>query len=150
METNDMTSWMLGEHGKIRELNDELRAAVTTPPRGNREEWLAGVVKRIDEYVSRMREHMLKEEEGGYLTHVIELRPTLADSVDVLKYEHDELNALMDDVQAAVKELSPTDNLLLRDCCRRIEHLMTWMDRHEEHENHIMIYAFTQDIGAAD
>ena len=46
--------------------------------------------------------------------------------------------------------LAATDVLLLRDCCKRIECLLAWLDRHEEHENHLVVYAFTQDWGGQD
>jgi hypothetical protein len=43
--------------------------------------------------------------------------------------------------------LAPEDKLLRRDCCERVKQLMFWIERHEEHENHIVTYAFTQDLG---
>ena len=150
METNELTAWMLNEHEKTRELIDELRDRVTASPRGDRASWVEDLRKRIDEFTSRMCKHMELEEEGGYLTQVMELRPTLSEAVEIIKGEHEELKVILEGVQTAVHELAPTDNLLVRDCCKRVEHVLTWLERHEEHENHIMIYAYTQDIGTPD
>ena len=142
METDDMTTWMLAEHEKVHQLSDELEEKVKSPPRGDRAQWIADLRQRFDEYADRMREHFRKEEEGGYLAHVVDLRPTLSEAVEIIRNEHEELITIIESLQTAVRELAPTDNLLFRDCCKRIEHLLLWL--------HIMMYAFTQDIGAAD
>ena len=150
MQTNDAFSWMLDQHAKTRELCEQLHEKVATPSRGDPAEWLADLRVRFGEFTEYMRQHMDREEEGGYLTHVVELRPTLSEAVDIIRHEHEELKRIIDDVQGAVNELSPNDVLLLRDCCKRVEHLLLWIERHEEHENHIVMYAFTQDIGTPD
>jgi hemerythrin-like domain-containing protein len=138
MPKSDVAAWMAQEHAKVHELSGELRERVT------------GLRNRFDDLATRLRRHASLEEKGGYLTHVVERRPTLSQAVDIIKREHEELATILRDLQAAVHELAPTDNLLLRDCCKRVEHFLTWVERHEEHENHLVLCAFTQDIGAVD
>lgn len=150
MEAKELTEWMLDEHEKIHKLTDELRDRVTASSRGDRASWIADLRTRIGEYATRMCKHMDLEEEGGYLAQVRELRPTLSEAVEIIKNEHEELKVILEGLKTAVHELAPTDNLLVRDCCKRVEHLLTWLDRHEEHETHIIMYAFTQDIGTPD
>ena len=150
MGTDDKAAWMFEEHTKVAELSDRLREMVASPPRGDRARWIANLRSRFDDFAMHLRRHLAMEEEGGYLTQVLELRPTLSQAVDLIEHEHQELTRIFDDVQAAVHELSPTDNLLLRDCCQRVEHLLAGIERHEEHENHLVAYAFNQDIGAQD
>jgi hemerythrin-like domain-containing protein len=150
MGTNDVATWMLDEHARVHELSGELRARVTGRPRGDHVQWIADLRSRFDELATRLRRHASFEETGGYLTHVVERRPTLSQAVDIIRREHQELGVILRDLQASIHELAPTDNLLLRDCCRRVEHFLYWVERHEEHENHLVLCAFTQDIGAVD
>ena len=147
MSTSERAGWMKDEHAKVAEAADRLREVTASAPRGDRAEWLARLRTRFDDYASHLREHLAQEEEGGYLTHVVELRPTLSEAVEIIRQEHEELTHIIQDVQAAVHELAPEDNLLRRDCCERVKQLMFWIERHEEHENYIVTYAFTQDLG---
>ncbi len=150
MAKDDVATWMVEEHAKVRELSGELREKVTGRPRGDRTQWIKDLRNRFDELATHLRRHASLEEKGGYLTHVVERRPTLSQAVDIIKREHQELAVILRDLQAAVHELAPTDNLLFRDCCRRVEHFLFWVERHEEHENHLVLCVFTQDIGAVD
>lgn len=150
METNDFSAWMLDEHAKIHELGDQLREKIASPPRGDRAQWIDDLRRRFDDFTDRIRRHMTIEEDGGYLTHVTDLRPTLSEAVAIIRHEHEELKHIVEDVQRAIHELGPNDILFFRDCCRRIEHLLLWIERHEDHENHLVIYAFTQDIGTSE
>ncbi|MBU0640875.1 MAG: hemerythrin domain-containing protein [Planctomycetes bacterium] len=150
METKEVAAWMVAEHEKICTLNDEIRALIARAPRENLGPWIADLRGRFDEFVKRLDQHMTIEEEDGYLAQVRELRPALSEAVDMIKHEHIELLQILHDIQAALHQLAPTDNLLVRDCCRRIEQLLLWIERHEEHENHIVMYTFTQDITAQD
>lgn len=150
MQKDDVAAWMLDENAKIRKLSGQLREKVTGPPRGDRPKWIADLQSRFDDFATRLRRHAEMEEQGGHLAQVVEVRPTLSKAVEVIRHEHEELTVILEDVQAAVHELAPTDNLLLRDCCKRVDHFLSWIERHEEHENHIVLYAFTQDIGTPE
>lgn len=150
MNVDDLTTWMLEEHAKVAELADHLRKRVASPPRGDRDVWIADLRRECDEFATHMARHLAMEEEGGYLMQVVELRPSLSQAVEIIRNEHEELTQIFQEVQEAVHELAPADVLLLRDCCKRIEYLLTWLDRHEEHENHLVVYAFTQEWGGQD
>ena len=78
---------------------------------------------------------------------VVEQRPTLSKQVETLRHQHDELRRLMEDLEGAVHGLRPEDQLLIRDCCTRLQIFLGHVQRHEEHENHIVLYTFTTDIG---
>lgn len=147
MQGQALTAWMLEENAKVHQLSGELREIVSQPPRGSRAAWIKDLQGRFGDFAGHLRWHERMEENGGYLTQVAELRPTLSKAVETIRHEHQELTTILEEVQAAVESLTATDNLVLRDCCRRIEHFLSWIERHEEHENHIVIYAFTQDLG---
>jgi hemerythrin-like domain-containing protein len=147
MDSHEVSSWMIEENAKVHVLSGELRAKVTQRPRGDRAEWIADLQRRLDEFARHLNGHRSMEEDGGYLSQVVELRPTLAGAVEVIHHEHDELEEILTDLHAAVRELRETDILFLRDCCRRVQHFLDWLERHEEHENHIVMFAFTEDLG---
>jgi hemerythrin-like domain-containing protein len=147
MESGNLARGLLGEHARIAELGDQLRGVVASPPRGERKQWLDAMRFCFDEYALHLQQHLKTEEEGGYLRQVVELRPTLSEAVEIIRHEHSELAQILQDVQMAIHDLRPADNLMLRDCSERIKNLMHWIERHEEHENHIVMYAFTQDLG---
>jgi len=149
MNKDELAAWMLKEHEKIHELIEELREKVTVAPRGDRAQWIEGLCNRFDDFAAHIRQHLKLEEQGGYLAQVVKLRPTLSEAVEIIEHEHEELEYLLAELQTALRELKPTDTLIFRDGCKRVQHFLTWLDRHEEHENHIMLYAFTQDIGTA-
>jgi len=143
----DIVRWLRGEHDDIHEFVDRLRERVVKSPPGTRDRWIEELGTRFDDFAARFRQRMAKEEEGGYLKPVLDARPSLSAPVDLLKHEHVELTRIIDSVQGAVHRLSLKDNLLLRDCCKRIEDLLCWVERHEEHENHIVLYVFAEDVG---
>ncbi|MGD8450781.1 MAG: hemerythrin domain-containing protein [Phycisphaerae bacterium] len=147
MATTDIVRWLRDEHNHSQEHADELRGTVAHLPRGDRRTWLSELREQFDGFTACVRQRMSRMEEGGYLQPVLQARPDLAKQVELLTHEHTELVRLIDSIHHAVHQLSPDDNLLLRDCCRRIETLLSWVERHEEHENHIVLYVFNQGGG---
>ena len=57
------------------------------------------------------------------------------------------MSLIMDSIHHAVHGLTPNDPLLVRDCCRRIDSLLDYVEHHEDLENNLLSFAITQDIG---
>jgi len=150
MNKEQLAEWMKKEHAKVAELAGHLREQAVTIPSGSRVDWLKELCLRFDHFAAHQRRIMALKEEGGYLTPVVELRPTLSAQVELLRRAQDELRRLMDDLHEAVHRLEPDDNLLIRDCCTRLQVFLGHVQRHDEHENHIVLYTLTQDIGIKD
>ena len=150
MDENALAQWMKKESLKVHELSNQLREHIITVPTGSRKDWLEEFAKRFDHFTSHVRRMMNIEEEDGYLLPVIEHRPSLTSQVEMLRHEHAELRKLTDDLHEVVHSLRPEDNLLIRDTCTRVQIYMGHVQRHEEHENHIVLYTLTQDIGVND
>ena len=150
MPVEDIVRWLREDHDGLQEATDRLRERIAKPPRGDRSIWIKELCQRFDDFVACARQRMAREEEGGYLRPIRDARPSLAAQVDLLQREHVELNHLTEDVSRAVHALVPQDHLLLRDCCRRIETLLRWFERHEEHENHMVLYVFAQESTQRD
>lgn len=147
MDPSKLASWMSQENVKVNELSRTLSEHIFAVPSGNLVAWLKELAQRFDHFEAHLRRMMHIEEEDGYLLPVLEQRPTLTKEVELLRHQHDELRRLMDDLHATVHGLSPRDNLLIRDYCARLQAFLGHVLRHEEHENHIVIYTFTEDIG---
>jgi hemerythrin-like domain-containing protein len=147
MPTQDIVRWLRHEHDDAHELASRLRERIASPPRGGKERWIVELRDRFDGYGAQIRQRMAEEEKRGYLTPLLQIRPSLSGAVDVLRHEHDELARLIELVGRSVHQLVPKHNLLLRDCCKRMEDLLCWVERHEEHENHMVLYALVEDGG---
>ena len=150
MEQRKLAAWMQTESDRVRELSNHLREHIIAVPSGSLTAWLKELAQRFDDFTAHVRRMMEIEEEDGYLAPVIEMRPTLAKQVELLQREHEELRRLMDDLHTAVHGLKPEENLLIRDCCTRVQVFLGHVDRHEQHENHIVLYTLTQDMGVND
>ena len=150
MEKENLAQWMKHEHAKVKELADQLREHIVAFPSDDQAIWLKELGRRFEHFSTHKRRVMNLKVEGGYLLPVVELRPTLSKEVEHLRHELDELRQLMDNLHHAVLALQPGDNLLIRDCCTRLQIFLGHVQRHEEHENHIVQYTLTQDIGIKD
>ena len=53
-------------------------------------------------------------------------------------------------IHHALEELTPNDRLLVRDCCDRVNGLLSYVDNHEDLEDSLVTFIFTQDIGTKD
>jgi len=150
MNEKTLAEWMKKQAQQMRELGAGLREHIVSVPGTGREAWLAELTRRFDHFVNHLRQILAAEEQQGYLTPVLEQRPSLSQQVELLRHEHDELRILADDLQRMVHSLRPEDHLLLRDTCTRIQVFLGHLQRHEEHENHIVLYTLTEDIGTAE
>jgi hemerythrin-like domain-containing protein len=71
----------------------------------------------------------------------------LGREVERLAHEHGELQAIMDRIHEELDALKPEDHLLIRDCCTRIQSLLSYIEHHENAENLLVLSAFTDDLG---
>jgi iron-sulfur cluster repair protein YtfE (RIC family) len=144
----ELVRWLRGRHDDLNESGNRLREKVAKTPPGTRDKWIEELRRCLDDFAACFQKHLASEEAGGYLKPVLEARPSLSGAVELLIHEHDELTRIVESIQQAVHQLPPTARLLLRDCCKRIEDLLHWVERHEEHENHLVLYAFSGEDAA--
>lgn len=149
MTVQNLGRWIKKEHEQVQGLADRLTEKIAIIPRANLAAWIAEVSERFDHFRAHMTKHMALEEHEGYLPTVVERRPTLAPQIDRLHHEHEEFLQLMKGVHQSLESLTPEDHLLVRDCCHRIAHLLDYVEQHEELENNLVTFAFSQDIGTA-
>jgi len=150
MNTQELAAKLRAEHEAVEQLADRLREWVAVIPRTNAAGWIAELRRRFEHFRAHLTKHMALEEQEGYMTAVIELRPTLSQEVGRLQHEHEEITTIMAGVQSAVDSLSKDDRLLVRDCCRRIDNLLHYVEHHENDENMLLITSLTSEIGTKD
>jgi hemerythrin-like domain-containing protein len=150
MDEKTLAEWMKKQAQHLQELGAGLREHIVSVPGASRVTWLAELARRFDHFVDHLHQILAAEEQQGYLTPVLEQRPSLSQQVELLRHEHDELRILADDLRRMVHSLRPEDHLLVRDTCTRIQIFLGHLQRHEEHENHIVLYTLTEDIGTAE
>jgi len=150
MNTQILAAKLRAEHDAVDALSDRLREWVAVIPRANVAEWIAELRQRFEHFRAHLTRHMALEEQEGYMTTVVEMRPTLSGEVERLQHEHQEIAKIMGGVHAAVEALCKEDRLLVRDCCRRIDSLMHYVEHHENDENMLLITTLTSEIGTKD
>ena len=150
MTPKELAEWLQKEHVQVEELSNGLREQVATLPRRHLGRWLADLCAQFECFRAHLQKHMALEEYDGYLSAVLECRPTLSGRVSVLKHEHLEMGQLMTSIYQTLRAITADDRLIMRDCCSRIRHLLDSVEEHETAENMMVTYVFTQDIGTQD
>jgi iron-sulfur cluster repair protein YtfE (RIC family) len=135
----------------VDRITKTLHERICSIPRGrDREPWLASLRQEFDHLRAHLLKHFALEESEGYLIPVLEQRPTLTGEVERLKQEHSEMQQILDGIHHQVREVSPESSLMIRDICSRICAVLRFVDEHEERENLLVSFVFTQDIGSKD
>ncbi len=150
MKARELAQWMRDEHEKVHELAEKLQEKAAIIPRTNQGRWIQDARQAFDHLRAHMIKHMALEEQDGYMLCVVEQRPALSREVERLAREHASLAHILNSIHQELGELRPEDQLLILDCCRRIQNLLQYVERHEKDENLLVLTAFTNDIGTKD
>lgn len=138
------------EHEIVLRLIDELRRETAVVPRVSLRAWLDIVVPSFEHFRAHMTKHMALEEVDGYMSHVALQLPALVRELERLGHEHEELMKIMDEIYHTLGELHEHDHLLARDCCNRINQLLSYVEHHENEETRLLTFAFSQEFGEKD
>ncbi len=147
MTDESVASQVRAEHVIVNTLSQNLKGLIGTLPQASRDAWLHELRRDFSRYRVHLKNHFAAEEDGGFMVPVLERRPTLAPEVEHLKREHAELVQILDLVQEELEQLSPDDKLIIEDVCLRIQHLISALEHHEEQEELIVTFVFSQDLG---
>lgn len=150
MDTHELAGWIRKEHERVDEITHTLRDRAGVVPRANVDAWIKEVSEAFEHFRAHLMRHMALEEHEGYMTGVVQRRPALAEVVERLRHEHQEITALMNGLHTSLENLGPDQRLLLRDASRRIHDLIHIVEQHEADENLMLTSAFTNDIGTKD
>ncbi len=147
MSEDRIVQSLADEHRIVTRLVDNVKSVVAVIPKVNRGEWLAGIRLEFGRLRVHMKQHIEGEETGGFMEPVLEHRPTLSAEVQNLKDEHLQFAKLLDGIWDELSSVTPEDDLLIADMCHRIQHVISAIERHEEHEELLITFVFSQDIG---
>lgn len=150
MTTQTLASWIQEEHAKISDLSDRLQERVAVPPKANEVRWIEDVEAAFADFCLHVERHQALEEEGGYMTGVLEKRPTLAPVVERLFHEHGEMRRIMEEIERHLADLMPADRLLIRDACHRIQALLQYLEHHTKEEDLLLMSLFKDDGDGGD
>lgn len=146
MQAKDVAEWMRVQYETVHKLANDLRTKIAESPRGDVNHWLDDLRARFGRFQGHVTEHMRIEEDGGYLKPVLENRPTLARQVDLLRDEHRQICVLMREIADSLGKLTANDHVLMRHCGGRIKNILSIIERHEDHENHMVLYSLNQEL----
>ncbi|MFQ5489373.1 MAG: hemerythrin domain-containing protein [Phycisphaerae bacterium] len=147
MSQKDITAKVAQEHIKLQGIMAELTQANGQPPARGRDEWLENLGRGFFKFRAHMVRRIALEEMGGFHDHVLQARPNLARDIEHLRREHRDILALIEEVQHCLKGLDPADLDALNQTRLRIGHVLSAVNHHAEHEDLLVSFVFTQDIG---
>ena len=146
----DTAAWFRNEHKVTTQLADRLRGHVCSVPKVDLPMWLDALRHHFSPFRVHLKNQMRAEEIDGFMQPVLEERPTLAREVGNIKREHAELCRWLDQIHTELVELSCDEGFLIEDACHRIQHLLTAVRHHQEREELLATFAFSQDLSAHD
>jgi hemerythrin len=124
--------------GELRGLREAARSTPAQRP--------GDIAAQLGAMRTDLQEHFRFEEENGYMSAVVQLRPNLARAIQHLKGEHEEL---MRNLNELVAEARSTTKLTasFRD---KVDDWVFRVGRHERSENVLVQDAFNLDVAAED
>jgi hemerythrin-like domain-containing protein len=140
----------LEEHRAITQLIQQLLEAIDNKPVGDRTAWQANLQKQAGELYGHLKEHFALEEDGGFMTPVLEVRPTKAPIVETLKAEHRLLLEELDKLAQTMCKTAPSDCDACEKLCESFKQLVKSLKKHEQTEDRLLQSAFAEDIGTKD
>ncbi|MCG3132869.1 MAG: hypothetical protein FLDDKLPJ_03735 [Phycisphaerae bacterium] len=148
--TVDLAERIRREHHKVEEFAVRLHQRIAERPRDNFGPWLRHVEEAFERFRAHLLQHMALEEREGYLTAVVERRPGWSRRVDRLRTEHRQFETLLRELHLRLGQLRPEDHLLVLDWSDRVVALLSYVRHHENEENDLVEWVFTEDVGAKD
>jgi len=150
MSPEELAKWMQNEHTALMELNKVLRQHIAAIPEVGLGDWIRGLSAGFDRLRAHLARHFAAKEADGYLTLVVEHRPTLSKDVEQIRREHDEIIELAEHIQRDLSAARPETRLLVADVCARVQRFMAVVAGHDEREAMITMLACNLDIGGTD
>ena len=141
---------LIRQHTALLELSRVIREHIVKQPGVSSPDWLHG----LREAVKRLKSHLAMNYDvkgsGGYLAHVLEVRPTLSKQVERIRHEHSEILRMIDWIDNELNQITPEDRLLIGDACARVQRFMAVVAQHDQREAMLTMLVFNQDIGGID
>jgi hemerythrin-like domain-containing protein len=141
---------MQQRHAALLELTRMLKEHIVKQPGIACEDWLHGLNVAFKRLHKHLEESYEAKSAGGYLEHVLELRPNLSSQVERIRHEHDELLKMSGWIERELDEVTCADRVLIADCTARIQRFMAIATQHNQQESMLTMLVFNQDLGGFD
>lgn len=127
-------------------LLDDATELLAEPSDAQNDRWLTAVV---DKMLANLREQFRIEEQGGYMSEVLERYPAWHPQVLHLQQEHrlleQQLQEIADRMQSERRDWS-----LSQECRRQLADWVNWYREHRRRENGLIQEAFVLEVGQGE
>jgi len=110
-------------------------------------DWKMEFLWRLRDFRFHVANHIDLEEDGGFMSEIVEMAPEKDTQIKKLAKEHE---GLLDKIDQLINELRPltyNDNEKLDMIRTHLKEMLRTMDRHESEENELIQSVFYQDYG---
>ncbi len=140
----------LEEHYQIKQLIESMNKSIENKPEDELSKWQQNMHQQALELYKHLKEHFDLEEDGGFMTPVLEAQPASAPTVKFLQDEH---QVLLNELDKLVETMCQPACLTNPECeklCEDFKQLMATLRKHERNEDQLMQSVYTVDIGTKD
>jgi len=139
-------TWM--EHQILNHVKDALRVTLRwqTPAEGIHRK-LSSVQFTLKSFQRHLERVMNLEEQGGYLSMVLEAKPNMQNRLERLEREHDELREEISHLVPEIESLNDYDLERINQVCDEIAAYLCKVDRHDQEEINLLQETLLYDEG---
>lgn len=138
------------EHERLRDIKAALLAALDSAADADPAKWLEELTSKFEHYRAHLIHRVALSEIGGFLEVVLERRPTLSHQVDHLKASHKEMIEMAAETMRELRELDRKHPDSVRQANLLVKMALSEVKYHEEAEQLLVSFVFTQDTGVGD
>jgi hypothetical protein len=127
-------------------LLDDTSELLAEPSDHENDQWLVAIV---DKLLANLREQFRIEEDGGYLSHVLEQYPEWHPQVLHLQQEHDLLERQLKEISTRMWRERLADGVT-PECRRQTADWIAWYREHQHRETALVQEAFSLEVGQGE
>ncbi len=136
--------FLKGEMGKLNYMICE----TVTPE--NFPKWRLDLLWLLRDFLNHLQKHFDLEEDGGFMSDILDVAPHKQHAVEKLATEHEEMVKSFSGIIASLKSLQEKDDDRIADICERIQVAVEMLKAHESAEGELIESTYLQDEGAGD
>ncbi len=138
------------EHKRLQEIKSALLATLDHSAEDDPAGWLEELITRFEHFRAHLIHRIALSEIGGFLDVVLERRPTLASQVEHLKSSHQEMIEMAGETMRELRELDRNRLDSVTQAGLLVKMALSEVKYHEEAEQLLVSFVFTQDTGVGD
>ena len=138
------------EHQRLKEIKAALLAALDRESTGDVATWLEDLIAKFEHFRAHLIRRIALSEIGGFLDVVLERRPTLSSQVEHLKSSHREMIEMAGQTMAELQALDGQNPDSASEASLLVKMALSEVKYHEEAEQLLVSFVFTQETGVGD